>query len=276
MLGWNPSYSLCIAASVLQTLAAGTANPQEARTIAKRIDNITFPLDERAQFVAQRFTWASAGSPDACTGQIHQDNDFVVAMGSVQFGDGSNCCGKQMTITFQEVTTNATCVDRCMTCLDYGQLEFTKGLFGNFIDPIAGEIFGSWSFIDDYHLIALRRNAARTAVIAGSVSVSVGLLAAVVILFLCVRRRRRRFVHHLLPEQFTNAEEHVSQDDLWLKAESLRTQPVAVVTENDVLPHTNAEDGEETVTHRLRRMEAQLETLLTMGVPEGSPPSYAE
>ncbi|KAJ7830379.1 hypothetical protein B0H13DRAFT_1915975 [Mycena leptocephala] len=105
------------------------SNPQEARTIAKRIDNITFPLDERAQFVAQRFTWASAGSP-------------------YQFGDGSNCCGKQMTITFQEVTTNATCVDRCMTCLDYGQLEFTKGLFGNFIDPIAGEIFGSWSFID--------------------------------------------------------------------------------------------------------------------------------
>jgi hypothetical protein len=65
MLGWNPSYSLCIAAIVLQTLADGTANPQEARsrpTIAKRIDNI-FHLNERAQFVNQEFTWMSAGTP---------------------------------------------------------------------------------------------------------------------------------------------------------------------------------------------------------------------
>jgi hypothetical protein len=112
-------------------------------------------------------------------------------------------------------------------------------------------------------------------VIVGSVSASVGLLAAVVILILCVRRRRQRIAQHLLlPEQFTNAEENVSQDDLQLKTESLRTQPVAVVAENDVFPYTNAEDGAETVTLRLRRVEAQLETLLTMGLPEGSPPSY--
>jgi hypothetical protein len=112
-------------------------------------------------------------------------------------------------------------------------------------------------------------------VIAGSVGVSAGLLAAVVILFLCVRRRRQQIAQRMLPEQFTNTEEDVSQDDLRLKTGSLLTQPVPVVAESDVLPYTNAEDGEGTVSLRLRRMEAQMETLLTMGFPEGSPPSYA-
>ncbi|KAJ7917391.1 hypothetical protein B0H13DRAFT_2322485 [Mycena leptocephala] len=79
----------------------------------------------------------------------------------------------------------------------------------------------------------------------------------------------------MLPEQFTNTEEDVLQDDLRLKTGSLLTQPVPVVAESDVLPYTNAEDGEGTVSLRLRRMEAQMETLLTMGFPEGSPPSYA-
>jgi hypothetical protein len=106
--------------------------------------------------------------------------------------------------------------------------------------------------------------------------VSVGLLAAAVILWLCVRRRRQQITQHmLLPEQFTNPEEHVSQDDLRLKADSLLTQLVPAVAENDVLPRINVEDGEETVTLRLRRVEAQLETLLTTGLPEGSPPSYS-
>ncbi|KAJ7915239.1 hypothetical protein B0H13DRAFT_2324486 [Mycena leptocephala] len=304
MLGWNPSYWLCIAAIVLQTLADGTANPQEARsrpTISKRIYNNTFHLNERAQFVNQEFTWTAAGTPDVCTGKIYQDSDFYVAMASDQFGDGSNCCGKQMTITVNGTTTNATCVDRCVTCTSFG-LDFTKGLFEYFAgDNLeVGVIHGSWSFIDvsgggnnstisrssstSAHLASQTataiqksaRNATRAAVIAGTVSASVGLLAGVVILFLCVRRRRQRIAQHLLlPEHFTKAEEHVSQDDLRLKAESLRAQPVAVVAENDVFPYTNAEDGAETVTLRLRRVEAQLETLLTMGLPEGSPPSYA-
>ncbi|KAJ7880650.1 hypothetical protein B0H13DRAFT_1891729 [Mycena leptocephala] len=170
MLGWNPSYWLCTAAIVLQTLADGTANPQEARsrpTIAKCIYNITFHLNERAQFVNQEFTLTAAGTPDVCTGKIYQDSDFYVAMASdvnrlvsikvearltvhlQQFGDGSNCCGKQMTITVNGTTTNATCVDRCVTCTSFG-LDFTKGLFEYFAgDNLeVGVIHGSWSFID--------------------------------------------------------------------------------------------------------------------------------
>ncbi|KAF8151151.1 hypothetical protein K438DRAFT_1988293 [Mycena galopus ATCC 62051] len=263
MVGWNPRRSLYVAVTVLQTLTDSTANPQKARshrTTANRVDNSTFHLDKRAPFVNQKFAWFASGL-NAC-GSLTQDSDFSVAMSTDQFGGGSSC-GKQITIAANESTATATCVDVCAGCSN-AELDFTKGLFEYFT---GGNL--------DVTLIAFRRNAARTAVIAGSVSVSVGLLAAVVILFLCVRRRRQQIAQRMLPEQFTNTEEHVSQDDLRLKTGSLLTQPVPVVAENDVLPHTNAEDGEGTVSLRLRLVEAQMETLLTMGFPEGSPPSYA-
>ncbi|KAJ7865995.1 hypothetical protein B0H14DRAFT_3442553 [Mycena olivaceomarginata] len=217
MLGWNPSCSLCIAVIVLQTLAVGVANPQRARShrpIAKRVDNSASHLNERAEFVNQEFTWyPNDTGPDTCTGKTHQDSDFYVAMANDQFGDGSNCCGKQVTITVRGLTATATCVDMCQTCSGSALLDMTKGLFEFFT---GGEM-----------------------------------------------------------DQFTNAEEHVSQDDLRLKADSLLIQPVPVVAENVALPHINAVDGEETVTLRLCRVEAQLETLLNAGLPEGSPPSYA-
>ncbi|KAJ7197385.1 hypothetical protein GGX14DRAFT_402619 [Mycena pura] len=180
----------------------------------------------------------------------------------------------------------------CTACSSYGQLAFSKGVFKFFTggDLNVGMIHGSWSFTQCPTVTAfrpilllklqirfktlpeLRRHAARsrTAVIAGSVSVSVGLLAAGVILC-CMRRRRhwQQINQHRLPEQFTNAAEHVSQENLRL-VESRLGQ--LADTENDPI---NAEDGEETVAFRLRRVEAQLETLLTMGIPEGSPPRYA-
>ncbi|KAF7366027.1 CFEM domain-containing protein [Mycena venus] len=61
-----------------------------------------------------------------------------------------------------------------------------------------------------------------------------------------------------------------------------RTDPPVVAVEHVVLPRAepglregapDQADGE-TMTLRLRRVEAQLENLLTMGLPEGSPPSY--
>ncbi|KAJ7930402.1 hypothetical protein B0H13DRAFT_1858809 [Mycena leptocephala] len=175
MLGWNPSRSLCIAAIVLQTLAdstANTANPQKARShraTAKRVDNSTFPLDERAQFVNQKFNTygtIAGGGLDACGGEFGQDSDFYVAVAPdvnrlvsikvearltvhcQQFGDGSNC-GKQITITVNGTTTSANCLDVCAGCSSPGQLVLSEGLFeylgGN---PDIGIIHGSWSFTD--------------------------------------------------------------------------------------------------------------------------------
>ncbi|KAJ7821334.1 hypothetical protein B0H14DRAFT_3471635 [Mycena olivaceomarginata] len=252
MLGWNPSRSLYIAVTVLQTLADSTETPKRpAATAQLPSASITAPptLDKRAQFVNQKFTFydgglyvhprifhlPESGSPaafrNAC-GSFTQPSDFGVAMRTDQFGDGSSC-GKQITITANESTTTATCTDVCAGCSS-SELDFTRGLFEFFTGGnLEVALIGSWSFLD----IAQR----------------------------------------MLPEQFTNTEEHVSQDGLRLKTGSLLTQPVPVVAENDidVLPHTNVEDGEGTVSLRLRRMEAQMETLLTMGFPEGSPPSYA-
>jgi hypothetical protein len=55
------------------------------------------------------------------------------------------------------------------------------------------------------------------------------------------------------------------------------TDPPAVAPEESVAPPSNPQEttqDEETVTLRLRRVEAQLEALLTQGLPEGSLPSY--
>jgi hypothetical protein len=74
-------------------------------------------------------------------------------------------------------------------------------------------------------------------------------------------------------------------DDLQLKpnatasagADSDNSQPIdppANATENGLRPHADPEEA--TRDERLRRVEAQLEGLLTLVLPEGSPPSYTE
>ncbi|KAJ7358320.1 hypothetical protein DFH08DRAFT_802158 [Mycena albidolilacea] len=128
----------------------------------------------------------------------------------------------------------------------------------------------------------------RTAVIAASVA-SVGILVAVVALFLWVRRRRQRIDQRRLPEQFTEAQQEVLLDTLPIKADGAphahepdddnpilpQTDPAVAEPESGVLP-ADPEDGtrEETLTARMHRMEARLEALATMVLPEDSPPSY--
>ncbi|KAF7340232.1 hypothetical protein MVEN_01941900 [Mycena venus] len=138
---------------ILLSAATAMANTHQARShhaLAKRVENAS-GVERRAQFVNQEFTWYPTDTgPDACTGKNHQDSDFFVAMGYNQFGDGSNCCGKQMTITVNGKTATATCVDECASCPGYGQLDFTKGLFEYFTngDLDVGVIHGDWSFTD--------------------------------------------------------------------------------------------------------------------------------
>ncbi|KAF7328151.1 hypothetical protein MVEN_02572600 [Mycena venus] len=137
------------------------------------------------------------------------------------------------------------------------------------------------------------KNRARTAAIAGS-AVSVGFLLAVVILVLWVRKRRRLWAAQrtAVAEQYLEARERVSQArNLQTKyngttnADNLpQTDPFSIEPQRRVLAANNGveEDSprEETMTVRMRRVEAQLETLLTMGLPArqshigGSPPSY--
>ncbi|KAJ7037379.1 hypothetical protein C8F04DRAFT_410177 [Mycena alexandri] len=133
--------------------AAVMASTHEGRKhadLAKRLDNNTFSLGKRDTYQNKEFTWYPTDTgPDACTGKNHQDSDYYVAMGYDQFGDGG-CCGKQMRITVNGKSAVATCVDECASCPEYGQLDFTKGLFEFFTggDLGVGEIFGSWSYVD--------------------------------------------------------------------------------------------------------------------------------
>jgi hypothetical protein len=122
----------------------------------------------------------------------------------------------------------------------------------------------------------------RTAAIIGSV-VSVGFLVAVAILFFWVRRRRQRMDGRRLPEQFIDQEGPISQANLRLKHLSIvvpdhmrQTNAPRVGPENGAQFGGPPEDSppEETMNLRLRRVEAQLEALVTMVAPEDSPPSY--
>jgi hypothetical protein len=125
------------------------------------------------------------------------------------------------------------------------------------------------------------RNGARTTEIAVS-AVSVGFLAGLLLLFFWVRRRRQRMDRRRLPEQFVDQEGQLSQANLRPKQmvipdEVRHTDALRVGLDIGVLPTGRAEGDslcEETVNLRLHRMEAQLEALVTMILPEGSPPSY--
>jgi cytoskeletal protein RodZ len=146
------------------------------------------------------------------------------------------------------------------------------------------------------------RNGARTGAIAASVA-SVILFVAVVTLFLWVSRRRQR-IQQRVPENFIESRDLVVLEPSAVKvdapatAESAEaevdlpqlmaavvsdetplklTEPSVIAPEESVAPISESQGtarNEEALTLRMRRMEAQLEALLTLGLPEGSPPSY--
>ncbi|KAF7362911.1 hypothetical protein MVEN_00642000 [Mycena venus] len=116
------------------------------------------------------------------------------------------------------------------------------------------------------------KNGIRTAAVAGSVT-AVCVLIAIAVLIFWIRRRRKLVKQSRLPEQFVEAREQLLQDNSWPKGgiaspsnNVQRADPV------DIEPDNNEDD--EPITARMRRMEAQLQAILTMGLPEGSPPSY--
>ncbi|KAJ7801475.1 hypothetical protein B0H14DRAFT_3885046 [Mycena olivaceomarginata] len=50
-------------------------------------------------------------------------------MASAAFAGGPGCCNKQISITTNNRTANASCVDECPSCDGANDLDLTKGLF---------------------------------------------------------------------------------------------------------------------------------------------------
>ncbi|KAJ7842869.1 hypothetical protein B0H14DRAFT_2780049 [Mycena olivaceomarginata] len=128
------------------------------------------------------------------------------------------------------------------------------------------------------------RNSTRIVAIAASVA-AICCFAAVTLLVLWLRRFRQRVRQRRLPEQFLQAQEQqISERRLGPGVTATadrapQTSPVTVETENEALPNGRREEalpGVDMLNDRVRRMEVQLEALLTLGVPESSPPSYRD
>ncbi|KAJ6580107.1 hypothetical protein DFH09DRAFT_1146488 [Mycena vulgaris] len=103
--------------------------------------------------------------------------------------------------------------------------------------------------------------------IAGAI-VGAGALVGVSVLLLWLRRHRQRSDPRMLSRQYIVDEINLSQE------KGHRLDPIRDgVSAADALE--NGDPTNETLTQRMRTVEAQLAVLLTHGVPEGSPPGYS-
>ncbi|KAJ7837158.1 hypothetical protein B0H13DRAFT_2368312 [Mycena leptocephala] len=118
--------------------------------IAKILKSKAMSLGD-GQFQNVQLTWYSTDTgPDACTGKNLLDSDYFVAMASAAFAGGSGCCSKQISITANNRTAIATCVDECPSCDGENDLDLTKGLFEFFSggDLSVGVLSASWLYTD--------------------------------------------------------------------------------------------------------------------------------
>ncbi|KAL0571035.1 hypothetical protein V5O48_010922 [Marasmius crinis-equi] len=94
-----------------------------------------------------RFTFYATGL-GACGG-YNNDNDYIVALNSAQYGGGypGPQCGKSITISYGGKTAVAVIRDECPTC-DYGGLDLSPALFEHFASKDVGVIQGEWWFND--------------------------------------------------------------------------------------------------------------------------------
>ncbi|KAJ6536849.1 hypothetical protein B0H19DRAFT_1270556 [Mycena capillaripes] len=120
----------------------------------------------------------------------------------------------------------------------------------------------------------VHRNGAQTGAIAASL-VAVILIGAVVLFLFWVRRRRQRSRERRVPEQFIQWKEHIVPEPVMMKLDApASAESAEVVIPADSQSEESAGD-EQMVTLRVRRLEAQFETLLSLGLPEDSPPRYS-
>ncbi|KAL0579969.1 hypothetical protein V5O48_002053 [Marasmius crinis-equi] len=94
-----------------------------------------------------RLTFYATGL-GACGG-YNNDNDYIVALNSAQYGGGypGPQCGKSITISYGGKTAEATIRDECPTC-DYGGLDLSPALFEHFASKDLGVLQAEWWFND--------------------------------------------------------------------------------------------------------------------------------
>ncbi|KAG6914268.1 hypothetical protein DXG01_001352 [Tephrocybe rancida] len=108
------------------------------------------PLDGEAEILrgqasGSRWTFYDVGL-GAC-GQNNVGSDFVVALNGIQYGTGAHCM-KQIVMTYNGKSTNATIVDKCPGC-PRGGLDLSNELFEFFAPLSNGVIQGSWNVVDN-------------------------------------------------------------------------------------------------------------------------------
>ncbi|EIM90394.1 uncharacterized protein STEHIDRAFT_51065 [Stereum hirsutum FP-91666 SS1] len=74
------------------------------------------------------------------------DADYVVALPTSDYGDGSNC-GKHITIEANGVQSDAVVVDECPSCAE-GALDMSTGLFQTFGSLSVGVVTVNWWYKD--------------------------------------------------------------------------------------------------------------------------------
>ncbi|PCH38609.1 hypothetical protein WOLCODRAFT_23466 [Wolfiporia cocos MD-104 SS10] len=110
---------------------------------AARARRETAPRIEK-RFSDARLSFYDAGQ-NAC-GSVDTDASYIVALNSDQFNNGEYCY-KQITITANGKSMQATITDECPGC-PYAGLDLSRGLFDYFAPESVGILYGSWEFGD--------------------------------------------------------------------------------------------------------------------------------
>ncbi|KAF9017789.1 hypothetical protein BDZ89DRAFT_1074540 [Hymenopellis radicata] len=135
---------LALAASAIA--ASHGHKRHHAHGVAKRArGDVSHTLAKR--FDGARWSYYDVGN-GAC-GSNNVASDFIVALNTPQYGDGSPGpnCFKTITMTYNGKTTQATIMDHCPGCPDTG-LDLSRGLFDFFASEDTGIIYGTWYFND--------------------------------------------------------------------------------------------------------------------------------
>ncbi len=129
-----------------QATVAGVPEPEATVAVDDAVESTGCPTgDPKKGFTNARATFYSTGL-GAC-GKVSNDEDFVVALNSAQFGAGypGPQCGKHIKITYKGKSATATIVDECPAC-SYAGLDLSPGLFRHFASQDERVIYVDWKF----------------------------------------------------------------------------------------------------------------------------------
>ncbi|KAI0738070.1 hypothetical protein C8Q80DRAFT_1293786 [Daedaleopsis nitida] len=122
----NTLVSLALAALVVSAEPGAHVRPRTPLNIARRHHNVTLSESETRlgkRFENTRFTFFGVGQ-NAC-GSFDHDGDFIVALNTHQWDDGSHCYAP-ITVSYQGKSANAKITDECEEC-PYGAIDLSPG-----------------------------------------------------------------------------------------------------------------------------------------------------